>query len=100
MHDDLSDLAGFTAVKKKLSVKEYIEHVKKVEKLRAQRKVIFFVFLVLAFLVFTTFIIILLQGFSVMGFCLTETLLTWLGAQTIGQIACLAGIICKWLFGK
>jgi hypothetical protein len=42
-----------------------------------------------------TFLVILLNGFGLWGFHLTESFLNWLGGATIGQVAALLAMIIR-----
>ncbi len=83
--------------------KDYVDRELEREKVRTklamQKQALSFIQWIYGWLLFATFLVIFLQGFKVWGFQLDPSFLQWLGAATVGEVASLAILIYKALFG-
>lgn len=88
---------------KNLIPEGYLDKELERERVRAhldmQKQALSFIQRVYGSLLFVTMIIIIFQGFKLWGFSLESSFLHWLGASTVGEVASLAILVYKALFG-
>jgi hypothetical protein len=77
-----------------------LEEVKEVEQRRRHRdQALAFILINYTLLLASTVVIIFFQGFNYRGFKLDTAFLNWLGGATIAEVAVIAGVVFRSLFG-
>ena len=78
--------------------KRWIEAYTERKRLEHRDRAVKWVLRTFTFALTGSFVILVLQGFKLWGFCLPEPFLHWLGAATVGEVVGLVGVVFKFLF--